>query len=458
MKKILIIFALVFAIVAILAVPSVNAVQPEPSTKVATQQSGRTECAEDLTGQTLTFYHFGDLSGAYSGITLPLIAGLSDAVDYFNANGGVCGATISQVFDDTAGDEAKVQEFWTEYTSLEDKPDMIFLYNSADAEILRDQAAELEVPIILAAGSDAALYNRANEPGWVFAIIPLYTDQFGAFCDYISTNWESFGIEGDPKIGHLSWGIAFGRSTDTPETQAYCASKGVEVVGAEYFLPLGSPDLAGPYQKLRDAGANIIFTTTLATGTDRVVKAIAGAGDIGNVLIAGTNWALDSSVYALGGEDTNGLVGVLPYLWWDNLENEGVLTVLGAWSARLDAASSEEEINNVLRLRNIAYLLSFPTVDLWIEVMIRTINTVGAENVDGAAVYETLNGGFSYEAMNGMLSIYFDATTRAQKTGYIGQIQFEEGGVFVRPINQGENEGDPAPLLTLPDLRAGGGE
>jgi ABC-type branched-subunit amino acid transport system substrate-binding protein len=387
---------------------------------------------------------------------------LTDAVNYFNANGGLCGAAIAMEYEDTGGNADRVQEFWTQFTSQEDLPEMIFLYNSADAEILRDQAAELQIPILLAAGSDAALYNQANEPGWVYAIIPLYTDQFGAFCDYISDpdTWASFGIEGEPKIGHLSWGIPFGRATDTPETRAYCASKGVEVVGAEYFLPIGSPDLAGPYKNLRDAGANIIFTTTLATGTDRVVKAIAGAGDLENVIIAGTNWVLDSSVYGLGGEATNGVVGVLPYVWWDDAEHPGVAIVLNEWFKRLDAAQSEEETTNVLRLRNIAYLLSFPVVDLWIEIMTQAINNVGFESLNGAAVAEVLNNDFEYTAMEGMLDIKFDQTTRAQLTARIGQIQVSEfeGSIIysILPINKGENEGDPAPLLDLPDLKVGG--
>lgn len=464
MKKIVLILTLIIAIVGVVAMPaSVQAVEKETTPANTTPAlSGRTECTEDLTGQTIIFYHFGDFSGAYSGITLPLLAGLSDAIAYFNANGGLCGGTIDQRYEDTGGNEARVQEFWTQFTSQEEVPDMIFLYNSTDAELLRDQAAELQVPILLAAGSDAALYNSANEPGWVYAIIPLYTDQFGAFCDYIAENWERFGIEGEPKIGHLSWSIAFGRSTDTPETQAYCASKGVEVVRAEYFAPIGSPDLAGPYRLLRSAGANIIFTTTLATGSDRVVKAVAGAGDLGNVLIAGTNWILDTSVYGLGGEATDRIVGVLPYLWWDQVDHPGVQVVLNAWLARLDAAQSDEEIQGVLRLRNIAYLLSFATVDLWAEIMTRAINNVGYANVNGAAVADVLNAGFQYDAMDGMLSIYFDETTRAQKFGRIGQIQIirEADSIqyTIQPINPGVNEGDPAPLLELPDLKVGGAD
>jgi hypothetical protein len=63
------------------------------------------ECQVDLTGETITIFHLGDISSpGYSPITLPLLAGLSDAIAYFNARGGVCGAMFASVNFDTGGD------------------------------------------------------------------------------------------------------------------------------------------------------------------------------------------------------------------------------------------------------------------------------------------------------------------------------------------------------------------
>jgi branched-chain amino acid transport system substrate-binding protein len=56
---------------------------------------------ENLEGETITFYHFGDLSGPLAGITGPLINGFNDAVAAVNANGGIRGATIELQFTDT---------------------------------------------------------------------------------------------------------------------------------------------------------------------------------------------------------------------------------------------------------------------------------------------------------------------------------------------------------------------
>jgi len=63
-----------------------------------------TACAEgvDLTGQTVSLYHMLALVGEQNDTFLqPLKAGFDDATEYFNEHGGICGATLAQVFADT---------------------------------------------------------------------------------------------------------------------------------------------------------------------------------------------------------------------------------------------------------------------------------------------------------------------------------------------------------------------
>jgi ABC-type branched-subunit amino acid transport system substrate-binding protein len=407
----------------------------------------------------VTFYHIGDLSGPYRPISQPLLAGFTDAMAYFNSEeggGGLCGAEIVMKYEDTGGDGAKAQEFWTDFNSIEgpDRPKMIFLYSSADAELLRQDAADKQMPILLAAGSEKGLYGEDQQAGWVFAVIPTYADQLGLFCDYIANNWSTLGIEGDPVIGHLSWNIAFGQSSDTAETRAYCESKDIGYAGAEYFLPIGTPDLSGQLKKLTDAGANIIYTTSLATGSTQVVRAVVGADLLGKVIIGGTNWILDTSVYGLGGPDTNGIIGTLPYLWWDQLDNPGVQIINNSWvQNRLSKATTDEERASAFLVRNIAYLASFAVIDTWIEAMTRAINEVGYDNLSGEAVYNVFDNDFEYEALQGVLTIAFDANTRSQRQAYIGQIQFVERDGQVQPTIAPITE-----LLPMPDLRVGGAD
>lgn len=457
MKRSLVVLILIIALVTV-ALPAAFAEQSSPvAPEASNRPTNRTECTVDLTGETVLFYHIGDLSGAYRGITQPLLAGFDDAMKYFNANGGLCGATIAHElgvsYDDTAGSQEKAQEVWDRFvTDADVRPPVVLMYNSADGEILRDQAAELQTPILLAAGSDKALYGEDGTPGWEFALIPLYTDQLGLFCEYISENWADFGIDGDPSIGHLSWGIPFGQSSDTAETRAYCESVGVSYAGAEYFSPLGTPDVGPQLKNLTDNGANIIYTTTLATGADTVIKAVAGAGLLDSVVVSGTNWILDTSVYGLAGADSNGVVGNLPYVWWDDLENEGVQIVNAQWvENRLAPAGGDAELQAAaLRNRNIAYLTAYSALDLWMEVYTRAINEVGFENVTGEVFYNILTNDFEYETFHGLANIAYDAENRSVRNSQIGQIQIEEGALpKIVPISD---------VYETPDLRPGGAD
>ncbi|PJF43762.1 MAG: hypothetical protein CUN55_07400 [Phototrophicales bacterium] len=459
MKKKFLIFVTMLVLTSVFVVPAAaNQSASDVPTAIA-QSSERTQCSEEniaaLEGKQFIFNVVGDLSGPYAFISQPLRAGLEDAAAYFNEQeGGICGAEIVINPRDTGGSQDVMREAWDEITNADTPPEMMFLFGSADAELVREDAINQQIPILLSAGSELALYGENGDaPAYTFAIIPLYTDQLGAFCQYISENWESFGIEGDPVIGHLSWEGAFGRSTDTPETRAYCESLGVGYAGAEYFLPTTS-DVSTQVDTLVESGANIIFTTSLASGPANIAAAIAGLELQGQVLLAGVNWVLDTSVIGLGGADTQGITGVLPYLWWDNLDNPGIQVVNNSWAVNrfLPAGDDPDAQRAALAQRNIAYLLSFPVIDAYIEVMTRTINRVGAENLNGQAVYETLNE-FQYDAMNGILRFSYSDTVRAVQVTQIGQIQFVQTDAGVNPTIVSLTD-----WFATPDLKAGGAD
>jgi len=345
------------------------------------------ECSQDLSGETITIYHFGDLSGPYAFITQPLLAGLSDAISYFNERGGVCGAELAQDYADTAGAPEQAQASYDRYSTLDPKPDLILLYASGDAELLRQQVAEDEIPVLISAGSVEGLYGEdAASPGWIYATNPLYADQLGSFCKYVSDNADRFP---EPVIGYISWPGAFGEAAYTPETIAYCNSVNVEVVDTPEYFPPTATDIGTNLQNLVDAGANILYSNSLASGPALIAKTIVDLGLEDSVQLAGVNWVLDTSVGLLGrttlGSDglpaVNGIVGSMPFRWWTERELPGIALI------NEQADANEREPQN----RNIAYLLGWGAVDTYIEMYIQTVNRVGSlDAVDGAAIQETI--------------------------------------------------------------------
>lgn len=406
-----------------------------------------TECEVDLTGQTIPIYHLGDLSGPYAFITQPLLAGLSDAISYYNAHGGACGATFvsneGENYRDTGGDQAQAQAAFDNFKSLADKPDVLVLYASGDAELLRSQLAENEIPVLISAGSTEGLYGEdAASAGWIYASNPLYADQLGSFCKFVGANPDSFPQ--NPTIGYISWQGAFGEAAFTPETISYCASQGVTVVETpEYFLPTAT-DITTNVQNLTDAGANILYTNSLASGPVLVAKTVADLGLEDELVLAGVNWVMDTSVgllsrTALGSDGlpaVNGLYGSMPFLWWTERDQPGIALIN-------EQADANER---ALSAKNIAYLLGWGIVDTYAEIYAQTVNRVGSlEAVTGADIKETIEG-MDYSPMGLYNFNYQGGTTRALPDNRIAQM------LFLNATGDGPaTSGEDAMTVDLPD-------
>ncbi|MCL4247051.1 MAG: ABC transporter substrate-binding protein [Anaerolineae bacterium] len=401
-----------------------------------------TACDVDLTGETITIYHFGDISASYAFITQPLLAGIADAIEYFNARGGACGATLAQDNRDTGGDLTQTQAHYDYYSTLDPKPDLLVLYASPDAELLRDQVAEDEIPVMISAGSVEGLYGEDGQtPGWIYATNPLYVDQFGMFCRYIGANADQFP---DPVIGYISWPGAFGEAAFTPEAIGYCAEQGVTVLETpEYFLPTAT-DITTNVQNLVDAGANILYTNTLASGPVAVARTLVDLGLEDDVRLAGVNWTLDTSVgllsrTALGSDGlpaVNGIIGSMPFRWWTETDVPAIELIT--------SIADEKEV--APQNRNIAYLLGWGTVDTYIELYAQTVNRVGSlDAVDGAAIQETLNG-MVYSPMGLYTLDYKSGEIRDDTMNRLAMMMFAN-----TDLSGVASSGDDAFKLPLPD-------
>jgi branched-chain amino acid transport system substrate-binding protein len=423
----------------------------------------RTECENDLSGETYQLWHLGDLSGPFAPITQPVLAGFSDAVAYFNERGGVCGAEITlpdPTTIDTGGSLDQTQIIY-DRVSGED-PLMLVLYSSADSELLRNQLAEDEIPVVISAGSIPGLYGESgDEPGWVFATNPLYVDQFGHFCEYASDNLE------DPVIGYISWDSAFGRAAFTEEAIAYCDSMGVEVLEEPELFATGS-DISGSVQNLVDQGANVLYTNSLATGPANVAATVNNLGLRDQVTLAGVNWALDTSVGFLGLQSitsqglpsVNGLIGSMPFVWWTETDNPGVQVAI-----EMADANERDALT-----RNIAYILGVTSVDIFIETLVQTANRVGPE-FTGADVYETLEE-LDYNVMDLLQVDFQDGEIRDLEGNRMSVLTYAgaEGGTVLDGeapllVDGGDGNQIPVPVVVpledfraTPDLRPGGAD
>jgi ABC-type branched-subunit amino acid transport system substrate-binding protein len=417
--------------------------QPPAATGLPTPAVTHTACVAgvDLTGQSVSFYHILNPTDQVATVYDPLRAGYADAAEYFNAHGGICGATIQQVFDDSHW--GSVQTIYDLYAAIDPKPFVVTLYGSGDAEQLAGQLAKDQIPALnIRGGSTASAYGEDGKTlGWVFATNPLYTDQVGAMCDYIAANPARFP---HPVMGFINFDDDWAH-TATEESRAYCASLGIGYAGASYFS--GNDTYIHPHvQKLIDAGANFLYTNSHENGPALVAKTLVELGLQGKVTLATVNRAMDPYV-AFSGEANlgadglpmiNGMLGSLPVRSWAETNNPGIQLI----TAQADLHQRP------LTLRTDGYIMGWDTTDLLIEAYIQTGNRVGFNAITGAEFKKTLEN-IVYMPLGGVEQIDYQAgKRRALAANRIGEMKYlgQDG-------KNAAGAGNPPMLVTVGDKK-----
>jgi len=441
----------------------------ESPTAVASMPFAHTACANgvDLTGKTVPFYHILDPNDQVDTVYNPLRAGYADAAEYFNAHGGICGATLKHVFDEAHwGNEQTIYDL---YKALDPKPTVMMLYGSAMGVNLADKLAADQIPgLNIRGGSTASAYGEDGKTlGWVFATRPLYTDQEGAMCDYIAANPERFP---HPVMGFLYFDVPWAE-TATLEARPYCTSLGIGDAGASIFSTDDTKTtIHSAVQKLVDAGATILYTNSHEDGPALLARTLFEMGLQDKVTLATLNVAMDPYVAFSGEADLgadglpaiNGMLGSQPTRSLAETDNLGIQLI----TAQADLHQRP------LTMRTDGYIMGWDTTDLLIEVYIQTGNRVGFDHVTGDEIKKTLEN-IVYAPMGGVEQIdYQGGKRRALAADRIGEMDYL-GKDGKTPAGTGNppmvvTEGDQKHLVPMivpltgyqpvPDLRPGGAD
>lgn len=175
--------------IAVTPAPVVTPLSPaNETTAVPVLPFAHTACAEgvDLTDQNISFYHILNPNDQVDTVYQPLRAGYADAAEYFNSHGGICGATLEQVFEES--DWGGAASVYSQFAARKPKPVGVTLYGSGDAEQLAPQLAQDEIPALnIRGGSMEGSYGEDGKTlGWVFAANPLYVTRL-ALCAILSS-------------------------------------------------------------------------------------------------------------------------------------------------------------------------------------------------------------------------------------------------------------------------------
>ncbi len=395
---------------------------PEPppaSTEEPTEEPAAVpEGPPDLTGETITLYHFGDLSGPYAAITAPLIHGAEDAVKAVNEAGGIYGATLDIKFADDAGSIDEAVAAYDRFTGDDPNALVMITYGSGEAEALAERFAEDKIVNITAGLSSKAFYGEGS--GYTFGLGPIYPDQIAFTMEFLSENWAEYkpADAGDEvKLAYISWPTAFGQGGLTDESRAYLAELGVDIVAEETYDVSPTADTTTAILNAQAAGANVIWTNTLAFGPAAVLNDLNSLGLRDQFVVAGDNWTMDLATYAFVADPSYavGLMAPFPYLWWTDTDNAGVQYAQSLFEANERAAAEH----------NVGYLLLVAGVDMTVKAITHAIDTVGYDNLNGEAVHDALVALSPFDVLDGVMKADFSNGSRSP---HMSQLRVIMGG------------------------------
>ncbi|MEW6232463.1 MAG: ABC transporter substrate-binding protein [Chloroflexota bacterium] len=354
---------LVVAACAPTPVPTATPVPPTPTKVPPTPTPVR----------TIKLYHFGDVTGPYAPITLPLVNAFEDALKYINEKGGIRGAKVEHEWMDTGGKLPQAIAAYNKFREATPKPIVMLIYGSTEGEALKERFAEDKIAVLSYSVSDPQLVP----PGWIFGALPAYSDQFGFFIDWLVENWKE---SRPPKLAFLTWDTAFGKAVLTPACLDYAKKKGVQIVATE-FMPMVPVDVSTQLLRIRDAGADWVYSNTLGAAPGVMLKDATRLGLRDKIKFAGGPWAMDwAPIRVAGAAAAEGFVGSQSYASWSEADNPGI-KLLGEQFEKNKRKPEEKAL---------AYICVWSGVFTLAEAIGKAVDEVGFDKLDGAAVKKAM--------------------------------------------------------------------
>ncbi len=390
-------------------------------------QSADISCDSSNVGKKIVLYQQAGVTGPLAAITGPgLINGTQDAIKAINDAGGICGATVEVVFNDTAYVAEQELAVYEVSRNSDPRPFVILTYGSGATVVLKDRVNEDKIVNIASGLNGPAVYNPPN--GYTILTAPIYSDQFSGFIKWAKDNWASIKPEGagdEIVVGVIGWDNAFGTGATTDEALAYAESIGVTVLPLEVVALSPTADPTGPVQNLVAQGANVIYNQSLAFTPATVIATTRALGLWDQVVMGGVNWSMDNSMLGSLGENAalaEGYYGVFPYLYWDDTDQPAVR----AAQAAFDAGGYPPADHGV------GYLLSYASVDAIRQAAIHAINRDGFDNLSGETFLSAMED-LGIVSAGGLFEFNVKDGNRAPSRTQIRQVQLNDAGapVFV---------------------------
>ena len=379
-------------------------------------------CENTYDGESLTIYQQAGLTGPLATLMgTGFTSAAQDALDQINAAGGVCGVMLNLRVEDTQYVLEQEIQVYEQFRAESPKPLFITTANSAATVALKDRVVEDQIVNIATGVHAHSIYNPAD--GYTVGMVPIYSDQFAGFLQFVHDNWADIKPEGAGDaitVGVIGWANAFGAGATTPESLAFAESLGIAVLPLEEQPVDPSADVTGQLQNLLVNGANVIYMQSLSFSVTQVIGTLHALGFYDQVVLGSVNWGMNRDVLNILGQNAPlaaGYYGVFPYLWWTDTHAPGVQRALETFDSK---GYPESE-------KALTYLLMYSTMFGIADVLTVAMNNAGFDGLNGAEFMRAMQEMGTISAA-GVFEMNVEGSNRAPKLAQIRQAQVMPDG------------------------------
>lgn len=396
-------------------------------------------CENSYEGESLVVYQQAGLTGPLATLMgTGFISATQDAIEQINAEGGVCGVMLSVRIEDTQYVLEQEIQVYEQFRAEDPKPLFITTANSAATIALKDRVVEDEIVNLATGVHTQSIYDPPN--GYTVGMVPIYSDQFAGFLQFVHSNWAEIKPEGagdNITVGVIGWANAFGAGATTPESLAFAESLGITVLPLEEQPVDPSADVTGQLQNLLVNGANVIYMQSLSFSIVQVISTLHAMGFYDQVVLGSVNWGMNRDVLNILGENAPlaaGYYGVFPYLWWTDADAPGVQQALETFAAK---GYPEHD-------KAFTYLLLYSAMFGIADVLTVALNNVGFDGLNGAEFLKAMQQMGTVSAA-GVFEMNVEGSNRAPNKAQVRQARISEDGSIDFVVVQD--------FVTLPDTR-----
>lgn len=348
-----------------------------------------------------------DLSGPWAQQNQMIISGLADGWRYVNETGGVDGVPIGYVLKDSAGKVDNALALYNEYKNMQPKPPLVSFLDGSVAVAMKQRFDEDQIVNILGTGRGPALYPA----GYTFSISTDDRDLFAGFCDWLVEK----EAPKKPKLAILTWDNVVGNVLLEPVCLDYAKSKGIDIVAKELFN-VTDVDIGAQLQRIKDAGAEWIYTNTLLIGPARIANDAKARGMTKDFHFAVSGVSHNYTTMGLGG-GLEGWVGPSPWVSWDETDIKGVQIIDEQFKKNNRTAAERQNV----------YIGSFVGALLMKQNYSDALKQFGWGGLTGPNLKKVLENTKNFEAL-GLTKISFSKELRAGL--YFKMYQMTQGKII----------------------------